>query len=430
MPVRINRRRLLSAAGALLIAPARAQQKPQPQQPPLASALPLPATALEDFALSTPEAQGIDSARLAAMTRGIESAPRKVFSVLIARNGNLVYEMLAGDLPRDASHYVMSVTKSVTSALVGAALDRRLIVSEDQPIGDLLPAQLFGSAENLRDKAGITVRQVLNMSALDVPHIVGATDPAVRANYAGWVKAENRVRYALTQPRVRTPMRSMDYTDLNNSLINGIIHYQTGRTVLEFANETLFSPMRFRNHEWVGQDAFGIDLGGYGLRLRPIDMLKFGQLYLQRGQWNGKQLLDPGWIDKAYVSQIAPRYDQRRHYSGYSNFWWHGRHRGAPKNIMANGWKGQRISIFPDLRLVVCMSGVIEDDASEFYEQLISQHVLHSIRGESLKDDAASFAALLRALDSMRKKPLGLEAVEPRMRPQEKNLGRRLPWRA
>lgn len=429
MPNRISRRRFLTAAGALLTAPIHAQERQRPERAPFASTLPLSGMTLENFRLSAPEAQGIDSARLAAMTRLIESTPHRVFSMCIARNGNLVYEMLAGDLSRDASHYLMSVTKSLASAIAGVAIDRGIILSEDQSLGDLLPAELFGSAENLRDKAGITVRQVLNMSALDVPHIVGNSDPGVREIYSGWVKAENRVRYALAQRRVQRPMSVMDYTDLDNSLINGVIHYRTGRTVFDFANENLFSRMDFRNHEWMGQDSSGIDLGGYGIRLRPIDMLKFGQLYLQRGLWNGKPLLSSGWIDKAYVSQIAPRQDHRRYYSGYSNYWWHGRHRGA-LNIMANGWKGQRISVFPELDLVVTLTGVIESGESEFYEQLISEHVLYSIRGKSLKENAASFDELQFALGRMRKKDLRLESVEPRMRPEEKNKGRRIPWRA
>jgi CubicO group peptidase (beta-lactamase class C family) len=430
MPDRIDRRRFLAAAGALCIAPARAQDSPRPERPQFASALAPAGAMLEGFRLSTPEAQGIDSARLARMTRFIEASPQPVFSMMIARNGNLVYEMLAGDLSRDASHYLMSVTKSLTSAMAGVAIDRGIIASEDQSIAELLPANLFGSDENLRDKAAITVRHVINMSALDVPHIVGNTDPAARELYSGWLKAQNRVRYALAQRRVQRPMDVMNYTDLDNSLLNGVIHYRTGKTVLDFANEHLFSRMDFRNQEWMGQDASGVDLGGFGIRLRPIDMLKFGQLYLQRGKWNGTQLLSPGWIDKAYVSQIAPRHDLRRLFSGYSNYWWHGRHRGAPKNIMANGWKGQRISIFPETGLVVTLTGVIESDEGGFYEQLISDHVLYSMRGGSLSEDAEAFAELQAALARMREKRLVLETVEPRMRPEEKNKGRRIAWHA
>jgi CubicO group peptidase (beta-lactamase class C family) len=424
----ITRRRFVAAAGALCVAPVRAQEKPHQESAQFASVLGAPAGTLEGFRLSTPESQGFDSSRLARMTQIIEASPQPVFSMMIARNGNLVYEMLAGDLGRDAAHYLMSVTKSLTSAMAGVAMDRGIIAAEDQSIAELLPARLFGSPENLQDKGKITVRHVLNMSALDVTHIVGATDPAARENYSNWVKAENRVRYALAQPRVQRTMDVMKYTDLDLSLVNGIIHYRTGKTALDFANEHLFSRMGFRNHEWMGQDAAGVDLGGYGIRLRPIDMLKFGQLYLQRGQWNGTQLLSPGWVDKAYVSQIAPRNDLRRYFSGYSNYWWHGRHRGAPKNIMANGWKGQRISVFPETGLVVTLTGVLESDESGFYEQLISEHVLYAMRGTSLKDDTGAFAELHTALGRMREKRLPLERVENRMRPEEKNKGRRVAW--
>ncbi|HKA43044.1 MAG TPA: serine hydrolase [Burkholderiales bacterium] len=425
-----ERRRLLMAAGALLLAPAHAQESAPQASRRFASALPLAEPTLEGFRLATPEAQGFDSARLTNMTRVIENAPHRVFSMMIARNGHVVYEMLAGDLPRDAAHYVMSVTKSLTSAMVGAAIDGGLIASEDQAIGELLPKELFGTAENLQEKAGITVRQVLNMSALDVPHIVGNTDPAVAANYLGWVKAKNRVEYALGQRKVQRPMNVMDYTDLTCSLVNGVIHYKSGTTVLEFANQRLFSRMDFRNQEWMGQDPAGIDQGGYGIRLRPIDMLKFGQLYLQQGMWNGQRLLNPGWIDKAYVSQISPRHELRNFYSGYSNYWWHARHRGAPKNIVANGWKGQRISIFPELKLVVTLTGVIESGEAAFYDQLVSEHVLYALRGESLQDNAAAYGELQAALARMREKPLRLESVEYRMRPEVKNKERRKPWHA
>src|SRR5262249_47019297 len=172
---------------------------------------------------------------------------------------------------RDAAHYVMSVTKSLTSAMVGAAIDSGLIASEDQTIGELLPKELFGTAENLRDKVGITVRQVLNMSALDEPPNLGNTDRAVEANYLGWVKAKNRVEYALGRRKVQRPMGVMDYTDLTCSLANGVIHYTSGTTVLEFANQRLFSRMNFRNQEWMGQDPAGIDQGGYGIRLHPVE---------------------------------------------------------------------------------------------------------------------------------------------------------------
>ena len=428
-PVRgaLDRRRFLIAAGTLLLAPAYAQEKREPAR--FASALPVSGSALEGIPVSTPEAQGFDSGRLAAMTRYIESTSERTFSMMIARNGHILYEMLAGNLPRDAAHYMMSVTKSLTSAITGVAIDRGLIASEDQPIGELLPNELFGSPKNLEDKRRITVRQVLNMSALDVPHIVGNTDPEARKNYSAWVGAQNRVRYALGQRKVQQPMGVMTYTDLTCSLMNGIIHYRSGKTALEFGNEHLFSRMGFRNQEWMGQDPAGIELGGYGLRLRPLDMLKFGQLYLQRGRWNGQSLLNPAWIDKAYVSQISLRNDRRRFYLGYSNYWWHGRHRGAPKNIMADGWKGQRISVFPDENLVVTLTGVIESDAVAYYEELISRHVLYAMRGNTLPENPAAFGDLLAALGGMREKDLRLDKVEPRMRPEARNKGQRRPWR-
>src|SRR5262249_58977109 len=135
--------------------------------------------------------------------------PHRVFSMMIARNGHVVYEMLAGDLPRDAAHYVMSVTKSLTSAMVGAAIDGGLIASEDQAIGELLPKELFGTAENLQEKAGITVRQGLHMSALGVAHILGNTHPAVAAHLFRWGEAEKRGGDAARQRQGERPRKGV-----------------------------------------------------------------------------------------------------------------------------------------------------------------------------------------------------------------------------
>jgi plasmid replication initiation protein len=97
---------------------------------------------------------------------------------------------------------------------------------------------------------------------------------------------------------------------------------------------------------------------------------------------------------------------------------------------MANGWKGQRISIFPDEKLVVTLTGVIESGEDAFYEELISRYVLYAMRGDTLRENPNSLADLQSALRRMRSKPLGLDSVEPRMRPQEKNKEQRKSWRA
>ena len=99
----------------------------------------------------------------------------------------------------------------------------------------------------------------------------------------------------------------------------GALQYVTGKGALEFAEEALFRPLDFRNYEWMHQDVSGIDNGGYGLRLRPIDMQKFGILYLHHGNWNGKQLISKNWVDSSFepwnrsriVPSIAPKAKRR-----------------------------------------------------------------------------------------------------------------------
>ncbi len=249
----------------------------------------------DDGVAGAPEDEGVDSGTIVALTEWIRDQRIPIFSFLISRNGRLVYELYTSSQTRNHAHYQMSATKSVVSALVGIAIDQGLISGPNAPITETLPRQLFASDSDVARFRSVTVRHVLGMSALDAPDPPRVTTPEAVARHLPFRSAHNRVKFALEQPLLATPERAYQYNDVTPALAVGLVQYATGKTALEFAEDRLFGPMGLRNYEWMHQDPSGIDLGGFGLRLRPIDMQKFGVLYLNGGVWRGNALISRSW---------------------------------------------------------------------------------------------------------------------------------------
>ncbi len=272
----------------------------------------------DDGVAGAPEDEGVDSGTIVTLTEWIRGQRIPIFSFLISRNGRLVYELYTTSLTRNHAHYQMSATKSVASALVGIAIDQGLISGPNAPITETLPRQLFASDADVARFRSVTVRHVLGMSALDAPDPPRVTTPEAVARHLRFRSAHNRVKFALEQPLLATPGRAYQYNDVTPALAVGLVQYATGKTALEFAEDRLFGPMGLRNYEWMHQDPSGIDLGGFGLR--PIDMQKFGVLYLNGGVWRGNALISRSWVDRSFSPWNRSRADARD--PDYGWFWW------------------------------------------------------------------------------------------------------------
>jgi CubicO group peptidase (beta-lactamase class C family) len=376
-----------------------------------------------DFTPATPEEAGLDSGQLAELTEWIIDNPLPVYSLLISRNGKLVYELYTSQIDRDRAHYMMSITKSVLSSLVGIAIDARLLPGADAPINAVLPRALFRSDGDWARFGAVTLKQVLGMAALD------AIDPprsfaleAVRRQQE-FIGAPNRVRFALTQALL--PPGSYQYNDIGPSIAAGAVEYAAKTSALEFAAMRLFEPLGFRNYEWMHQDGQGLDNGGYGLRLRPLDMQKLGILYLNHGRWNGKQFISPGWIERTFTPW------NRSHADGpldYGWFWWTGVPAPGWTMHVASGWKGQRIAVIPAHGLVVTMTGCIEDGREEqHFAHIIDAFVRPATHAGPLPAAPDKLARLRQWLDEARTVRRVASWVEPRMVPSAAPKERRRP---
>ena len=384
----------------------------------------------DDVAAGAPEDEGLDGRTMIALTEWIRDHRIPIFSFLISRNGRLVYELYTSSLTRNHAHYQMSATKSVVSALVGVAIDRQLISGPNAPITETLPRHLFASDTDVARFRSMTVRHVLGMSALDAPDPPRVTTPEAVARHLKFRLAPNRVKFALEQPVLATPGRAYQYNDVTPALAVGLIQYATGRSALEFAEDSLFGPMGFRNYEWMHQDPSGIDLGGFGLRLRPVDMQKFGVLYLNGGVWRGTALISRGWVERSFLPWNRSRPDARE--LDYGWFWWTYDGRSGWTAHAAIGWKGQRIAVLPRQKLVVTMTACIEDGSeSRVFNDLIDRFVVPSVRGSAPRHgDPATQARLTALLEEVRTGPSRIVAgIEDRMIPSVSPKGRRVPFR-
>jgi CubicO group peptidase (beta-lactamase class C family) len=382
------------------------------------------------FGFDEPDAEGINVQQLVNLTEWVQNNPQiPILSFTISKNGRVVYQLYTSSLTGEESHYVMSVTKSVTSSLVGVAMDRGYLASTDQNIAELLPPDLFLNPADRSRFSLLTLKDVLGMSGLNASVAPHDPSPEAKRRSNEWWGSKNRVRYALTQTLLSNPGIDFLYTDITPTLAAGVVEYATHQTLFDFANENLFEPMQFANQEWMHEDPSGIDNGAFGLRLRPIDMQKFGILFLNDGCWNGQQLISSKWIKQSFTSWITS--GENTYSTDYGWYWWKDVWGKDWTSFGAIGWKGQRIDVFPEQKMVITMTAIINDGSeNRVFSNLIHSYVMHLTEPLPSGSDVALIKAnLKRELEAIRTAPSRIvPGTELRMIPTVSNKERHTPF--
>ncbi|MDQ0721027.1 CubicO group peptidase (beta-lactamase class C family) [Paenibacillus sp. W4I10] len=201
----------------------------------------------------------------------------KAESCILYRENSIQYEYYRNRKTKEKQHKVNSITKSVLSALMGIAIEQGYIEHEDIPIVNYF--------NDLGDsKKGITIKHLLTMSS-------GLHYPGNEA----MIPSKNWTKFVLEQPVEFEPGMQMKYSCGSSHILSAILQKTTHMNTAEFAKKHLFAPLGINDFHWY-QDTQGIAVGGFGLRMKIEDMLKFGVLYAQNGEWNSKQLISPDWI--------------------------------------------------------------------------------------------------------------------------------------
>ncbi len=309
--------------------------------------------------LSTPEEQGLDSDRLADMLEEIREDELKVRSVLIIRNDHLVLEAYVHPYTRDVLHDVKSVSKSVISALVGIALDEGVLPSIEQPVSEYFPAYDSFSEDSL--KRNITLSHLLTMtSGLDIDE----NGPAMNEI----TTHEDMVEATFARSMLTTPGGSFQYCTFLTLAMTRILTEASGRDLLAFADTLLFTPLGINEVHW-GTDPQGYRFGGDRLWLRPIDMAKFGSLFLNHGRWLDRQVVPDTWVTASTENRFVD-FDTEG-YRGYGYWWW----LPGDGTYRARGAFGQIITVYPDKNMVVTFTGA----SNEAFERLTDEFLLPAV---------------------------------------------------
>jgi CubicO group peptidase (beta-lactamase class C family) len=305
--------------------------------PPLEAETPLPAAPV-----LRPVAANLDAAAQAA-----EQMPR-LHSLLVSWRGELILERYSKGITASRLANIKSASKSVISALTGIALDRGLIPNVRQPIdsyfGDFL------KTEKDPAKRTITVENLLTMQS-------GLQTTSNRF-YGAWVLSPNWVRHALTRPMTSIPGTRMEYSTGNTHLLSAVLTKATGKNTWQFAQDVLAKPLGFTLARWP-QDPQGIYFGGNDMLMTPRQMLKFGELYLNRGKAGDVQVIPEAWVEASFTPHVESPREFGRSY-GYG--WWIRDMAGYTANY-AWGYGGQFIFVIPELQLVTVVTS--KSDADE-----------------------------------------------------------------
>ncbi|NNM32857.1 MAG: serine hydrolase [Gemmatimonadetes bacterium] len=295
---------------------------------------------------ASPSSQGLDEAVLIEMGEEMDVGTfGEMSSLLVLRNGRLVYERYEDGWTPGDLHRVYSVTKSVTSLLIGISLAAGTLPGTATPAIDLLPH--YDSIQNWSSqKEEITLAHVLEMRT-------GFEWDELATNYvneinpvAALVASPDWIRHVLDLPMAAAPGTRFAYNSGVSVLMGGILARGTGRPVDDFAASNLFGPLGIEGWSW-DRGSSDIVNTGWGLRLRPRDMAAIGQLVLDEGTWEGISVVPPDWV----AESALPR-TEFTDGTGYGYQWWIGRG-GEERAVVAWGYGGQYIIVLPTLDLVM-----------------------------------------------------------------------------
>ncbi|MEO6528375.1 MAG: serine hydrolase [Gemmatimonadaceae bacterium] len=334
---------------------------------------------------STPEHEGISSTAVHSFVQAADTSVDAMNSFMLVRHGRVVAEGWWGPYGPRTPHVLYSLSKSFTSTAVGlAAAEGRLSI--DDPVLKFFPDEAPAQpSANLR---AMRVRDLLRMSTGNQTEaeLRGQVDSAMRS--ASWVK-----RF-LAHPVPFKPGTHFLYNSPATYMLSAIVTKVTGQPVLEYLRPRLFEPLGMQSPRWDASPE-GISAGAYGLNLRTEDIAKMGQLYLQKGMWNGKQLLPAAWVAEATARQTsngsAPTSDWDQ---GYGYQFWQSRH-----GYRGDGAFGQYMIVLPQYDAVVAITSGTRDMQSVM--NLVWNKLLPAMQAEALPEDAAGRAKLQATLSTL-----------------------------
>jgi len=335
---------------------------------------------------SIPEKEGISSQSILNFIEAVEKSGEEWHSFMILRHGKVIAEGWWNPFKPELKQTIYSTSKTFTSTAIGFAVSENLLSVEDKVISffpELLPDTV---SPNL---AQMSVKNLLSMTA-------GQNPEPIRI-----VRGEEWVKNFLAFPVADEPGTKFLYNSMATFMLSAIIQKVTGQRVLDYLQPRLFEPLAIKDAEWeITPD--GINTGGWGLRVHTEDMAKLGQLYLQKGKWNGKQILPESWIEEATTAkiiqkpEITPEEREKDDWAqGYCYQIWRSRNNA----FRADGAFGQYIIAMPEKDAVVAIQANVSDMQKEI--NIVWDYLLPAFQDKSLPEGKAAATALKQKLASL-----------------------------
>ena len=303
----------------------------------------------ETWQTAAPEEVGIDSVPLVEMFDFIRERQIPVHSIQLVRRGRLVLDAYFYPYDGRTRHDVASVTKSITSTLVGLAIERGHIRDLQQPVLGFFPGRTVAGLDARKRRQ--TLEHLLTMqSGWDCGVPLGTPSINADRQLAEMRRRDDWAQFALDLPMTSEPGTRFLYCNANCHLLSALLTSVTGTNALAFARRELFEPLGIRDIAWPA-DPQGNNYGWGDLQLHPRDMARLGQLFLQRGRWAGLQIIPEDWLRGATRAHVQSTGGEDR----YGYYWWVSEK--LPGLFEAVGRGGQRITVWPDKELVLVYTG-------------------------------------------------------------------------
>ncbi|NIJ53432.1 serine hydrolase domain-containing protein [Dyadobacter arcticus] len=336
---------------------------------------------------SSPESQGMSAKGILDFASAVEAEKLNLHSLMVLRQGKVVAEGWWAPYAPDLKHTLYSLSKSFTSTAIGLAVAEGKLKVDDKVVSFFPNEKPATISPNL---AAMRVKDLLTMST---GHDKDSTGSLRDAKDKNWVKS------FLSLPVEHEPGTFFVYNSGATYMLSAIIQKVSGQTLLEYLKPRLFEPLAIEDVDWE-TDPNGINTGGWGLRVKTEDIAKFGQLYLQKGEWNGKRILPAAWVEEATRSHIQSKGGSRKQeendwQQGYGYQFWRCRNDG----YRGDGAYGQYCIVLPKEDLVIAITS--ETGNMQAILDLVWSNILKSVKATAVQSDKEAQTQLQKKLTTL-----------------------------
>jgi CubicO group peptidase (beta-lactamase class C family) len=340
----------------------------------------------EELTRSSPESQGVSSKGIIDFLNAIDTGKVEFHSFMFLRHGKVIAEGWWEPYAPGSKHIMFSASKTFTATGIGLAISENRLKLTDKVVS-FFPASVPDTLSEFMQE--MTVRDLLMMST-------GQDAEPRRGQNDDWIRA------FLSKAPTDKPGTIFRYNNTATFMLSSIVQQVTGGTLYDYLQPRIFKPLGLKEIDW-DLNPQGINLGMIGLRLHTEDLAKFGQLLLQNGKWNGKQLIPAEWVSEATSKKIESRGGNEKNpadindwFQGYCYQMWRGRH----NSVRLDGLGGQFVILLPDQDAVVILTANAQNTQREM--DLVWEYLLPAIKsGNQISDDTVTYNELRKKITSL-----------------------------